>query len=409
MTTIDENSTETSTVATEPVADERVPRFGSATPVIAIVGIFVVSIVTWWLLGDPKWSIVGARAKTPTELATKSGIVSCLLFWTIFGHIFTGFTFGNYPFSKLPQPLSGLAQVVVNIVIGIAGTLLFTRGVGNWDPTFSYKAAGGAGYTAAAFIVLIGFYAYAFASASIGGYPFEDIPAPLSSVAQWFLAAFLTVVGVVTLVYPNFSAALATHAPVTLPTAAGWVYSSIVIVIVAAMQWQNWPWAGIANRHLRALTALVVTLGGGYLLFLAFKGLLHGLLPGFVKSTAAFPYGLEAAELGVCFSLWSLIFGLVVAPSKLKSVAAARALRTLIVAVLAVLTYVVFMRFVATKVLHFPATKGNYGGNPLLWMDWTILFVLWYAVAFGGHFGTRRAPGSRRASRPSPSSSEVST
>ena len=98
----------------------------SLTPVVAIVGIFIVSILTWWLLGDPKWSVLGARAHTPTGLATKSAIVSCLLFWTIFGHIFTGFTFGNWPFSKLPQPMSGLAQVAVNIVIGIAGTLLFT-------------------------------------------------------------------------------------------------------------------------------------------------------------------------------------------------------------------------------------------------------------------------------------------
>lgn len=398
MTTQDEGI-ETRTPPAEPVDEARVPRFGSVTPVIAIVGIFIVSIVSWWLIGDPKWSVLGARADTPTGLAIKSAIVSCLLFWTIFGHIFTGFTFANWPFSKLPQPLSGIAQVAVNIVIGILGTLLFTLGVGNWDPTFSTKAAGGAGYTAAAFIVLIGFYAYAFASASLGGYPFESVSAPLASVAQWFLAAFLTVIGVVALVYPNFSAALAAHAPVSLPTAAGWVYSSIVIVIVAAMQWQNWPWAGIANRHLRSLAALVVTLGGGYLLMLVFKGLLHGILPGYIKNAPAFPFALEAAELGVCFSLWSLIFGLIVAPSKMSSVAVARAVRTVIVAVLAILSYVVFMRFFATKVLHFPATKDSYGGNPLLWMDWTILLVLWYAVAFGGHFGTKRAS---RASRPSP-------
>ena len=396
MATYDEN-TDATTQASVPVG-ERVPRFGHATAAVAIVSIFVVSTVTWWLLGDPKWSVVGAKADNAADGARKSAIVSCLLFWTIFGHIFTGFTFANYPFSILRQPLAGVAQVVVNLAIGIAGNLLFTRGVGNWDPTFSTKAAGGAGYTAAAFIVLIGFYAYAFASASLGGYPFESVTAPVAGVAQWFLAAFLTVAGVVTLVYPNFSSALAAHAPVTLPTAAGWVYSSIVIVIVAAMQWQNWPWANIANRHVRSFTALIVTLGGGYVLFLAFKGLLHGLLPDFVKDTPAFPYGLEAANLGVCFSLWSLIFGLVVPPSKLKSVAGARGLRIVIVALLSVVTYVVFMRFFATRVLHFPATKESYGGNPLLWMDWTILFVLWYAIAFGGHFGTRRLP---QKSRPS--------
>jgi amino acid transporter, AAT family len=391
MTTTRSEDNASTTEAAPPTEAARVPIFGPATPVVAIVAIFAVSIVTWWLIGDPTWSLSGAKADDPADQATKSAIVSCLLFWTIFGHIFTGFTFGNWPFTKLPQPLSGVAQVVVNLIIGILGTLLFTRVVGHWDPTFSTETAGGAGYTAAAFIVLIGFYAYAFASASLGGYPFESVPVPLASVAQWFMGAFITVIGVVWLVYPNFSAALAAHAPVSLPTAAGWVYSSIVIVIVAAMQWQNWPWAGIANRHLRSLAALVVTLGGGYLLMLVFKGLLHGILPGYIKDAAGFPFALEAAELGVCFSLWSLIFGLIVAPSKISSVAGARAVRTVIVAVLAILTYVVFMRFFATKILHFPAAKDNYGGNPLLWMDWTILLVLWYAVAFGGHLGTKRS------------------
>jgi hypothetical protein len=130
---------------------------------------------------------------------------------------------------------------------------------------------------------------------SVGGYPFESVTAPLAGVGQWLFAAFLTVVGVVTLVYPNFNAGLAQHAPVSLPTAAGWVYSSIVILIVAAMQWGTMPWASVANRHLRALTALVVSLGGGYLLMLAFTGLLHGIVPGSVRNVAGFRFNLEAS------------------------------------------------------------------------------------------------------------------
>ncbi|NKQ52238.1 hypothetical protein HFP15_05025 [Amycolatopsis sp. K13G38] len=383
---------------TAPPAEEelRVPRFGRGTPVVATVGIFAVSVLTWWLIGDPKWSVLGARAGTADDQARKSAIVSCLLFWTIFGHIFTGFTFGNWPFSKLRQPIAGICQVVANLVIGVAGTALFTSGVGHWDPTFSAAAPGGAGYLAAAFIVLIGFYAYAFASASLGGYPFESLTAPLASVAQWFAAAFVTVVGVVALVYPNFNAHLAASAPVGLPTTAGWVYSSIVIVIVAAMQWGNWPWGAVASKHLRALTALVVTLGGGYLLMLVLRALLQVIVPGTVKGGATFALDLETAELGVCFSLWSLIVGLVFGPSRLTSTVVARIVRTVVVAVAAIASYLVFMRFFATTALHFPATEGSYGGNPLLWMDWTILIVLWHSVAFGGYLTTRRAAGSHR-------------
>lgn len=394
MTTSQDSAEFTGMSSPETIGDAvaaRIPRFGAATPIVVTVGIFVVAILTWWLIADPQWSILGARAGA-ADYAQKSAIVGCLLFWTIFGHIFTGFTFGNWPFSKLSQPLSGVVQIVVDILIGIGGTLLLTRGIGSWDPTFSSATPGGAGFTAAAFIVLIGFYAYAFAATGIGGYPFESVAAPLASVAQWFFAAFITLVGVVVLIYPNFNANLASKAPIPLPTAAGWVYSSIVIVIVAAMQLGNCPWARVKNRHLRALTAFAVSLGGGYLLMLVLEGVLQLIVPTAVRGGATFSLGVEAAQLGVCISLWSLIVGLIFGPSKIKSLFVSRLVRTVVVLVAAILTYVAFMQFFATTVLHFPAITGSYGGNPLTWMDWVILFVLWYAVALGGHPGSRRAP-----------------
>lgn len=364
--------------------EERVPRFGAVTPWVSTIGIFIVAIGSWWLLGDPEWSIFGATAP----------VITCLLFWTLLSFIFTGFTFGNYPFDKLAQPWAGLAQAVANVVLGSLVTLFFTRVIGNWDATFSANTAGGAGYTAAAFIVLVGFYSYSLPAVSWGGYPFEDVSAPLAGLAQFFMAAFITLIGVVVLIYPNFSAQIAGSGPVSLPTTLGWVYSCIVVTIVAAMQWQNWPWAGIANRHLRALAAVVVTAGGGYVLFTVLKVVAKALAPSNIDSLPTFSAGIETAQLGVFFSLWALILGLVFGPGSSKSVAAARTVRTVIVIVLAVVSYVLFTRFFATTVLHFPAVDGKYGGDPLVFANWTILIVLWYAVAFGGFFGTR-APGRR--------------
>ncbi|RHW29129.1 hypothetical protein D0Z08_00290 [Nocardioides immobilis] len=359
----------------------RVPAFGRATPVVTVAVIFAVSVVSWWLLADPRWSLTGASAP----------VVSCVLFWTILGCLFTGFTFANWPFSTLPQPVAGLAQVTATVMIGVGATLLFTRGVGSWDPTFSAETGGGAGYTATAFIVLVGFYAFTLASASWGGYPFESVSAPLASVGQFFVGAFITLVGVVVLVYPNFNAQLAANAPILLPDALGWAYSSIVVAIVAAMQWQNWPWAGIGNRHARALVALVATLGGGYLLKLALEAVVRAVVPAGIEALPTFSAAVESAQLGVCFSLWALIVGLLFAPGESGSVGVSRAARTALVAVLAITTYVVFTRFLATSVLHFPAIKGSYGGDPLAFIDWTILIVLWHAVAFGGHFATRKS------------------
>jgi AAT family amino acid transporter len=364
----------------------RVPLAGALTPYLTVVALFAVSIGSWWLLGDAEWSVVGAGAP----------VVSCVLFWTILGCIFTGFTFGNWPFSLLPQPLAGLAQVAVNLAIGFVMTFVFTRVIGSWDPTFSADAPGGVGYTAAAFIVLIGFYAYTLAAANWGGYPFEGVPAPLASVAQFFLAAFITLIGVVLIVYPNFNAQLAPEAPIPLADGLGWVYSSIVVAIVCAMQWQNLPWAAISHRHLRALAALVVTLGGGYLLGQVLEVAVKALVPEKIESMVTFAAAAETAQLGVCIALWSLIVGLIVAPVVAETPLSVRALRTAVVLVLAVVTYLVFTRFFATAVLHFPAMSGDYGGDALAFMDWTVLIVLWHAVAFGGHLATRKASAGQR-------------
>jgi len=361
---------------------EAVPRFGAATAAVITAGIWIVSLLSWWLLADPDWSPVGAS----------QAAVGSLLFWTILAFIFTGFTFGNWPFSKLSQPLAGVAQVAFDVAFAFFAVWLFTFVLGSWDPTFSHAAKGGAGFTAAAFVVLIGFYAYSLVAASWGGYPFEALAQPTAGVSQFFLAAFITMVGTVVLIYPNFSAALAKDAPVSLPTATGWVYCSIVVLLLAAMLWENWPWSMIRNRHLRALGAVVASMGGGYVLFLVFREIVKAVVPGSIKGMNTFALDLEAAQIGVCFSLWSLTWGLVCgAPPKSLGAARNRLARTAIVTVLSVGTYVIFMRVVATKVLHFAAIKGNYGGSPLVWMDWVILVLLWYAVAFGGFLSTRRA------------------
>ena len=271
-----------------------VPRFGRLTPVVVTVAVVLLSVLSWWLLADPKWSPIGASLPA----------VNAVLFWTILAFIFTGFTFDNWPFSKLGQPLSGFLQIATNVAIGFATTWLFTFVGGSWDPTFSHAAAGGTGFTATAFVVLVGFYAYAFAASSWEGYPFEKIPGPVAGVAQWFLAAFIMLVGVVVLIYPNFNAALSKAPPLALPAATGWVYSSTVLVIVGAMIWQNWPWALVKNRHGRAAAALVVTLGGGIGLYYALRPLVQAPTPAGIKALPSFSVATQTAELGVCIVMW---------------------------------------------------------------------------------------------------------
>ncbi|WP_298512815.1 hypothetical protein [uncultured Nocardioides sp.] len=351
-----------------------VPRFGAWTPVVVTVGLWMIAVVSWWLLADPSWSL--GKPSSP--------LVDALLFWTILGFLATGFTFGSHGFSRLRQPVAGVAQVVVNLAVGVGGVWLFTRVLGSWDPTFSSSAPGGSGYLATAFVVLIAFYGFALVAAAWGGFPFESFPQPLGGVGQLYQSIVITVVGVVWLIYPNFSSALAKNAPVALPTVIGWVYSCIVVVIMAAMIWENWPWSMIQQRSVRAAAALVVSMAGGYGVYWLFRVVLRVLVPADIRGLPTFSESIEAAQLGVCFSLWAITWGLVFGARPTQySATVNRLARTAIVIVLSVATYEVFMRGMATKVLHMPAMQGSYGGDPLTWINWLILIVLWYAVAFG--------------------------
>lgn len=360
------------------------PRFGMLTPLAITIGIWVVSILGWWLLADPDWSPFGASLP----------VVTALLFWTVQAHIFTGFTFQNWPFSKLAQPLAGIVQVVVDVALAFAIVWLFTFVIGSWDPTFSHSASGGGGYLATAFVVLIGFSAYGIFAVSLAGYPFEDLSQPGAGWSRWFMAAFVTTVGVVVLIYPNFSSALAPNAPLALPTMLGWFYQTIPLFIVAAMLWGNWPWSLVRNRHIRALTALAVILGGAVGVFHLFRVILRVIVPSRIRALDTFSLDAETAQLGGCFAVWGLTWGLVwnAWPTRFGTVVN-RLASTAIVTLLSITTYLLFMNFFGTKVLHFPALDGAYGGLPLTWAIWVVLFLLWYSVAFGS-YGSTREPAS---------------
>jgi hypothetical protein len=60
-----------------------------------------------------------------------------------------------------------------------------------------------------------------------------------------------------------------------------------------------------------------------------------------------------------------------------------RVVRTVIVFVLAVATYLLYYHWLGTAVLHEPAMLDSYGGNALIGMDWVTLILFGYVVSFG--------------------------
>lgn len=128
----------------------------------------------------------------------------------------------------------------------------------------------------------------------------------------------------------------------------------------------------------------------GTAVYFALKAWVGVLIPDAAQGTAGFALPLAVGQIGVCFSFWSLAWGLVFEnPSVGLRPAGEKVVRLLIVAALASATYVGYTHGFSVHILHEPATAGSFGGDPLTGMDWLILVLLWYALSLG-HYGSTR-------------------
>ncbi len=96
-----------------------------------VTGILVLAVAGWWLLGDPRWDVLGVAGP----------VFSAVVLWTLLSTVVTGFAFAGGPFTRMAQPLGGLLTVALNLTVGVAVTLLLTQVVGSWDPAVERRSS----------------------------------------------------------------------------------------------------------------------------------------------------------------------------------------------------------------------------------------------------------------------------
>lgn len=353
-----------------------------ARPVIAIVGIWLLSLLAWWLLIDPEWGVFEGAYPQPA---------AAYLFWVIGIFIIAAFNFGGWPFTRLRQPLAGLLAAATHVAVGVGVVLLIVYGLGRWDAVFGDDLPGEVGFLACALIVLPGFYSWTAVTAHWGNWPFADLRQPRQGLGAFLIGAFMTMAGFFILVHPELAGG-DSQGPFRLGTAVGWLYSVIVIALLFPMIWDNLPWSR-ARRPGVALVSVPLCFAIGTGLFFALREVVELITPDAVRSAAGFDLGFEVANLGVCVSVWALTWGLLLGAPPAGRGVVRLTVRTVLVAVLALATYVIYMRWFGTQVLHEPPYDGDYGGFALIWMDWVAMVLLWYAVSFGAPGLRAPAPG----------------
>ncbi len=371
--------TTTSDAAPPPVTstNRTLPWWAAGLANVAVIA--VLSVLSWWLLVDPAWSPLPSYPQPFTAM----------LFWTIIATVWVAFTFGWVGPARLPQPARGLVGIGLSVVIGVGITLLLAYGWGAIDPTFAAARAEGAGFTTGNLVVLFAFFFYVMAAVNWNQWPWAPrAEQPLRGLGELALMAIPTVALYALLVLPN-QAVWATPgtALFSIPTLIGWFYCVIVAVVVTGVLIENWPWrlaGGPARVALLSLVGNVVLGTGLYYLLLGLSRLLMGPAN---AATLGAGVTVHAAELGVCWVFWMVAWANVFGnwPTHLGDLVnfAVRIASTL---VLGALTYLLYYFVLAGSVLHEPAVAGAMHGEALGFLDWAVLWTLWY-VLFLGSFG----------------------
>ncbi|MDN5860793.1 MAG: hypothetical protein L0H84_19490 [Pseudonocardia sp.] len=370
---------ETGVSAVRDVPDSRtLPWWAFGLANLAVVAVLAVG--AWWLLVDPAWS----------PLDTYPQPYQAALFWTIIAVVWMAFTFGWLGPAGLPQPARGLVGIGLTLAVGLGITLLLAHGYGAIDPSFAAAREGGAGYTTGQLIVLFAFFFYVTAVVNWGQWPWSaGTSQPHTGLGELALLAVPTLAVYAVLTLPN----LATWGdPATallgVPTLVGWFYSLIVAVVVTGLLTENWPWRLAGSGGRMVLLSLIGNVALGTVLYYVLLGVAQLLMGGANAAALAEAGSLNthAAQLGVCWVFWMIawpnIFGN--RPTRLGD-GVNFAARIAITLALGALTYLFYYFVLAGAILHEPQVVGGMHGDALGFMDWAVLWMLWYVLFLGSY------------------------
>lgn len=336
------------------------------------------SLAFWYLLIDPAIS----------PFATYPEPFFVVLFWTILSVVFLGFNLEFFGFEGLGQPIRGLAIMAAAISLGIGITALITLGIGALDPTFAASRADGLGFVSAELYVLIGFFTYLTLVINWGHWPWRDLglSQPWLGLTEILAATGITILMYSILVLPSVSAAAPGTALLDLNTTIGWFYCVIVSAIITGLLTENWPWrlAGPGGRT--AVASLVGNFAFGTVIYFAHLAIVRLIIGSETAAELGAVLTQFPAQLGVCWVFWMVLWANAFGNKPTGFGAGVNyAARIAITFGLGIITFVLYYYVVAGAILNEPIVAGNLYGNALGWMDWMVLWLLFYVVCLGSY------------------------
>jgi AAT family amino acid transporter len=346
------------------------------TGLLSLAVVVGLSLGSWYLLVDPQWS----------PLHTYPFPTNAVLFWAILSVVFVGFNMDFWGFNRLAQPAKGLAIIAVVLALAFGITVLLAAGLGQLDPRFAADRKGGTGYFAGSLFVLFGFFTFVTVVVNWEHWPWTRMGLSQPRIGALEIVVMLVPTFLLYLVLglPTMAISASPGSSIlALDTLIGWFYSVIVSMLVTALMTDNWPWrvAGGGWRTAAASTVGNFVLGTGF--YFVLLGLTKALLGSRTVGLLGAGINIFPAQIGVCWAFW-MIFWSNATGNYPNSASAARnyTLRVVITLTLGIGTFLVYYHVIAGTILHEPAVAGELHGNALGFMDWAVLWTLFYVVCF---------------------------
>ena len=375
-------------VDTSQIDGHGVRRRGLPWHVFGLANFAVVTalaLIFWYLLVDPVVSPLGIYPEP----------FFVVLFWTILCVVFLGFNLEFYGFERLGQPLRGLALIGAAVALAIAITALITLGLGGYDPSFAAGRAGGVGFVAAELYVLIGFFTYLTLVINWAHWPWLNLGLrqPWLGITEILAATGVTILLYAVLVFPNVAVwAEPGNVLLDLNTTIGWFYCVIVSAVITGLLTDNWPWRMAGSGGGMAAASLVGNFVLGTSIYFALLALVKLIIGAQTVEQLGAAVTSFPAQLGVCWVFWMVLWANAFGNRPTgRSTGVNYLARMAVTFVLGIGTFVLYYYVFAGAVLHEPVVAGALHGNALGWMDWMVLWTLFYVVGLGS-FGLAAEP-----------------
>ena len=403
------------------MSDALRPRWGQpATGIVAFTAFLVVALGSWFVFSDPR----GPVGAFPYPFVLYLAMMILVGLWQ---HMLLG----DWPFAELRQPLRGVVQTVVNLVlVWLTIHVVFYKVLGlgfnflsqdnlnalaasgqailaDGQPvSLEAMAAGELGQRAIVAFVLIGFFSYPFVTILFAKWPIRpsNLTQPQAGLAELGWCSLLTLFFFTVLVVPFWGAVYGRSIALNTPwwgELAGtshlhWVFGfwewMIIALFMTANVWRGKPWSAISlPQPLKGLVSFGLIVVLGYLAAVACVSLAPAWLPEATLRELEAANDLtrflwyHAAEIAgftlIPFLAWHHYFDDMV-PLRDKDSWAGFAFRTAGVLALAALNYYVFyyLGFVHWGIGNEHAELLEHAfpeGESLVWNFWWIIPLLW--------------------------------